>query len=179
MEPQLNCYIVCYFLGHIIALAGCGLLLQTVSRSVCSVCQSWPWALQEQLNWLWCHLGCWLGWSKELCIRWRNYVLDGVQIPTCEGALVRAKGGQPKTFLAVSMLKVTQQGAEPVWCRCQPGCTIWGWIWLNCSCVAAMWPYLKLLCPLVWNYMFTPLFLSFYLAFTQQCLDEILIKFSM
>jgi len=56
-------------------------------------------------------------WSVGL---WpKNYVLDGVQIPTQEWLIPRAKGVGPRharTCPAVDVLNVTRQGAAPVWC---------------------------------------------------------------
>jgi len=40
----------------------------------------------------------------------RNYALDGILIPTCERAILRVKRGRPRTCLAVSIPKTTQQG---------------------------------------------------------------------
>ena len=53
----------------------------------------------------------------------RKHVLDGLQIHTHEGAILM---GWPRTrpdmsSLAVDIIKVTQQGAERVWCGCQLG----------------------------------------------------------
>jgi len=42
----------------------------------------------------------------------RNHVLDGIQIRICEGAILRAKRGCPRTCLAVDMLKATHQGLD-------------------------------------------------------------------
>ena len=44
-----------------------------------------------------------------------------VQIPTCEGTILQVKRGQPRTSPAVGILKVTQQGAATVRCRCRLG----------------------------------------------------------
>jgi len=56
----------------------------------------------------------------------RKHALDGVQILTREGAILRAKRGLPKGHAlicpAVDILKSTQQGAAPVRCRCRLGC---------------------------------------------------------
>jgi len=56
-------------------------------------------------------------------LRWANEnVLDGVQIPTCEGAILRLKSGWPSTCLDKSSSRYTQsaqQVAEPV------GRTVW------------------------------------------------------
>ena len=45
----------------------------------------------------------------------RNHVLDGVQIPTYEAAILSAKRGWPRTCLKVDILKVTQKGAVWAW----------------------------------------------------------------
>ena len=53
-----------------------------------------------------------------------NHVLDRVQIPTREWAILRAKGAGPghvRTRPAVDILKATQQGAALVRCRCRLG----------------------------------------------------------
>jgi len=44
----------------------------------------------------------------------RNHVLDGGQISTCEGAILRGKYGQPRTYPVLDLLKATQQGTEPI-----------------------------------------------------------------
>ena len=44
----------------------------------------------------------------------RNQALDGIQIATREGAILRAKTGPPGTCPVVDMLRVTQQGAALV-----------------------------------------------------------------
>jgi len=44
----------------------------------------------------------------------RNHVLDGDQIPTCEGAILRAKRDQPG-HVRQSMFKATQQGRGQNW----------------------------------------------------------------
>jgi len=52
----------------------------------------------------------------------------GVQIPTREGANLKAKGAGPchaRTCPPVDILKAIQRGAEPVRCGCRFGCTRW------------------------------------------------------
>jgi len=76
-----------------------------------------------------------------------NHVLDGVQIPTREWAILRAKRGRPghdQTCPAVDMLKATQQGAAPVH-RVPIGCTRSGLHLCCLACVVAMRPYVKLI----------------------------------
>ena len=68
----------------------------------------------------------------EMCTEMgpRNHVLDGVQIPTCEEAILMAKRGRLRTCPTVDKLKVTQQEAKLAWCSCQLGCT-------RCGCTLA------------------------------------------
>jgi len=52
----------------------------------------------------------------------RNHVLDGVQIPTQEGAIFEGEkvlAQDMPRHVAVDILKVTQQGAARVQCGCQ------------------------------------------------------------
>ena len=48
----------------------------------------------------------------------RNHMLDGVQIPLCEGAILRGKVASPghaQSCPAVNILKATPEGAAPLW----------------------------------------------------------------
>jgi len=60
----------------------------------------------------------------------RNQVLDdGPDLHAWMGNFEGKKGlaqGHAWTCLTVDILKATQQGAAPVWCRCQLWCTRWG-----------------------------------------------------
>ena len=62
-------------------------------------------------------LGCGLSWAQELCTRW------GPDPYTWRGNLMakRGRAGHARICPAVTILGVTQQGVEPVWCRCQLG----------------------------------------------------------
>jgi len=54
----------------------------------------------------------------------KNHVVDGVQMSTREGTILRAKrsrSGHVRTCPAVGIFKVTQQGAELVQCGCRLG----------------------------------------------------------
>jgi len=100
------------FLGRITALAMWLLLAWSVGRSVATVS---PAKVAEPIVMplrIWTRLGP------------RNHELDGVQ-----GAVLRAKKDRPRMCLVVDILKATQQGAEPVQCACQLGCTRWGAHW--------------------------------------------------
>jgi len=116
----------------------------TVSRSVCL---SRLWALKKWLNRSRCSLELWLWWPKEPCV--------GVQIPTCEAAILRVQWCRPSTYRDMSGGRYTQIGVEPVRCGCHLGCTRWdhiGATWqirLNRPCTAAMRPYIKLLWPVL------------------------------
>jgi len=67
------------------------------------------------------------GWTE---VGPRNQALDGVQIPTCEGAVLRAKGAA-QTCPAVDVFKATQWGAALVRCGCHFGCTRWDVRWCH------------------------------------------------
>jgi len=92
----------------------------SVGQSVCHSIMTVD--LAKRLNQSRCHLGYGLAGPREPCIRWG-------QDPTCERAILRAKRGRPGHALTCPMfdvLKVTQQGVEPVWRGCRFGCTSWG-----------------------------------------------------
>jgi len=64
----------------------------------------------------------------------RNHALDGVQIHTRKSGILRgevAGSGRVWTSLAVDILKVTQQGVEPVRCGCRLEFTRWDAHWRN------------------------------------------------
>jgi len=88
---------------------------------------SLSWAVHKQLNRSRCHLGYGLG------VRERKHLLDGIQVPTREGTILRVKRGRPRTFPVVLWLiySVTQQRAALVWCKCQLGYTRQGAYWRN------------------------------------------------
>ena len=70
--------------------------------------------------------GIWTRLAQEM-----NHVLDRVQIYTHEGAILRAKSGQPRTCPDVAGGRYTQSDSvrpEPVRCGCRLGCTKWGCI---------------------------------------------------
>ena len=98
--------------------------------------------------------------QKLTPVFWRRFLervswaLDGIQIPTREGAILRLTGAPAKDMPGrrmVDILKAIQQGVAPIWCGCQWGCTRCGHIGATCRirlnrpCVAAMQPYVKLL----------------------------------
>jgi len=119
-------------LGHVTALVRCAYCYRWNSVVCQSVCWSRPWALQNS----WTDRDVFGIWTPEGL---KHYVLD-VQIPTCEGGILRARDSAWGSTSTVLM---------PV------GCTRWGHIsatrqiWLNRPCVAAMRPYLKLFWPFV------------------------------
>ena len=67
------------------------------------------WALQKRLKRSKCRLGSGLGlqWTQGT-----NRVLDGVQIPTREGPIMRAKSGRRKTCLDMSGGRYTQSDSK-------------------------------------------------------------------
>ena len=81
----------------------------------------------------------------------------GFHIPTDEGAILRAKGGRPITYLHVQWWmysKMIQQGAAAVRCGCWLGCTRWGRTWTQAGkwTVCVQRPYVKLLWPIAVRY---------------------------
>ena len=98
------------------------------------------------VNWSRCHLGCELGWAKEVpCIR------HGSRSPDVKGKFWgrRGDGQDIRTCVTVNILKVTWQN------RCRLGALDGMHIgttcrmWLNRTCAALMRPYVELLWPLV------------------------------
>jgi len=91
-----------------------------------------------------------VGGCREPYIRWRS------RSPHVKRQFWGRKGSDPghvRTCLTVDILKATQQGAEPVQCRCRLGCTKWDAHWrhqVNTIELSVCSGYVKLLCwPLV------------------------------
>ena len=97
-------------------------------------------------------MGCGLGFDP------RNHVLDGVQIPTCEGTILTAKRGQLRTCPDSGQHTLSDSvGGSTGTVRMPIGCTRWGWVhivatwWiqLNRPCAATIRRYVKSLWPFV------------------------------
>ena len=98
----------------------CRSVCRSVCVSVCNDCEPCKTAEPIDMSFvMWTRVGP------------RNHALHGVQISTCEGEILRAKRGRPRTRpnMSVDILKATQQGAEPVRCGCRLGCTGWEAHW--------------------------------------------------
>jgi len=72
-----------------------------------------PWALQKWLILSWCHLGCWLGGSKEPCVRKRS----GDRIGTLWGSWKGSSEAEWKTELRLTPPQVKRVVTCPSWER--------------------------------------------------------------
>jgi len=165
-----HCSVWCFFLwltllllllllGHIAALARCGLLLQDGVAWSVSLSVGWSVCLEPcknsltDLDVIW---GVDFGGRKELCIRW------GSRSPRVKLQFWGRNGaisGHAWTCLAVDIYsnRLSREAAL-VLCWCRLGCTRWGAHWRHlwnttessvCGGLVAIQPYVKLLWPLV------------------------------
>jgi len=75
------------------------------------------WTLQKRLKWSRCRLGCGLGPREP-------YIKRGSRSRRVKGQLCGQKAASlrhARTCPTVDILKVTQQEAAPLWCRCRLG----------------------------------------------------------
>jgi len=132
--------------------ASAAVVVQSRLHEPCSVYCFASFCARQKVS---CWLVGWLEFNVPFQHKYRDEKVSCSFVPLLIPDPGDATAQDMPTSPTVSILKVTQQGAEPVRCGRRLECARWSAPWrhrrmqLNRPCAAAMRPYVKLLWPLV------------------------------